>query len=158
MQNGSKHHGETVPAIPPDYLDAKALILAVERSRCVVEFDMTGHVLTANNNFLKVFGYSLDEIVGVSCELFIKAGERGSFAQKELWSGLNKGEFYSGEYRQVGKNDRQVWLQATWNPCVRSERHSIQSCRVCERHHVSEAFIGRLQEPDQGAQRVAGHD
>ena len=118
LQNGSKRNGETMPVIPPEYLDARARILAVERSRCVVEFDMSGHVLTANNNFLKAFGYTLDEIEGLSYELFSEAGERGSLTQKELWSGLNRGEFYSGEYKQMGKEGRLIWLQATWNPVL----------------------------------------
>ncbi len=118
LQNGSKRNGDILPAIPPEYLDAKARILAVERSRCMVEFDMTGHVLTANSNFLKLFGYTLEEIEGISSEQFSEAGERDSFAHKELWSGLNRGEFFSGEYKQIGKDGRLIWLQATWNPVL----------------------------------------
>ena len=118
LQNGSKRNGDILPAIPAEYLDAKARILAVERSRCMVEFDMSGHVLTANNNFLKLFGYTLEEIEGVSSEQFSEAGERDSFAHKELWSGLNRGDFFSGEYKQIGKDGRLIWLQATWNPVL----------------------------------------
>lgn len=118
LQDASKRHGNVVPVIPPDYLDAKARIQAVERSRCVIEFDMTGHVITANNNFLKLFGYTLDEIEGINYEVFSEAGERDSLAHKELWYGLNRGEFYSGEYKQIGKDGRLIWLQATWNPVM----------------------------------------
>ena len=116
LQNSSKRNSEIMPVIPPEYLDARARITAVERSRCVVEFDMTGNVLTANDNFLEVFGYTLDEVEGISYELFSEAMERGSSAHKELWSGLRKGQFYSGEYKLMGKHDRVIWLQATWNP------------------------------------------
>ena len=118
LQNGSKRHAGTAPVIPPDYLDAKAQIRAVERSRCVVEFDMKGRLLTANHNFLRAFGYTFSEIEGVSYELFTAVGDRDSPAHIELWSKLNRGEFDSGEYKQMGKDGRLIWLQATWNPVL----------------------------------------
>ena len=97
-------------------LDAKACMTAVHRSRCVVEYDMEGRVLFANTNFLELFGYSLEEIKGASCEIFLEPAERGSLSQHKLWEGLRRGDYTVGEYKYLAKGGRVVWIAATVNP------------------------------------------
>ncbi|MCS3498091.1 methyl-accepting chemotaxis protein [Bradyrhizobium japonicum] len=91
-------------------------IEAIGKSQAVIEFSMDGKVLSANENFLGALGYTLSEIVGKHHSMFVGAGERDSEAYRAFWAGLNAGEFQSGEYQRVGKGDRQVWIQASYNP------------------------------------------
>jgi methyl-accepting chemotaxis protein len=91
-------------------------IEAIGKSQAVIEFDMSGHVLTANDNFLHVMGYTLPEIVGKHHSMFMPAEERDGAAYREFWAGLSRGEFQSGEYARIGKGGRKIWIQASYNP------------------------------------------
>ena len=91
-------------------------IEAIGKSQAVIEFDMDGKVLTANQNFLAALGYTLSEIVGRHHSMFVSADERDGEAYRAFWAGLNAGEFQSGEYQRVGKGGRQVFIQASYNP------------------------------------------
>ena len=91
-------------------------IEAIGKSQAVIEFDMTGKILTANENFLGALGYSLAEIQGKHHSMFVAPGEKESAAYREFWASLNRGEFQSGEYQRVGKDGRDIWIQASYNP------------------------------------------
>jgi methyl-accepting chemotaxis protein len=91
-------------------------IEAIGKSQAVIEFDMQGHVLTANANFLGALGYSLAEIQGRHHSLFVPQDQRDSEAYRAFWANLNSGEFQSGEYERVGKGGKQIWIQASYNP------------------------------------------
>ncbi len=91
-------------------------IEAIGKSQAVIEFSMDGHVLTANANFLGALGYSLAEIQGKHHSMFVPSNQRGNEAYRAFWASLNRGEFQSGEYERVGKGDKQVWIQASYNP------------------------------------------
>jgi len=91
-------------------------IEAIGKSQAVIEFDMAGHVLTANENFLGALGYSLIEIQGKHHSLFVPSDQRDGEAYRAFWANLNRGEFQSGEYERVGKGGKQIWIQASYNP------------------------------------------
>lgn len=94
------------------------LIAAMNRSQAIVEFDISGRIETANENFLTVTGYTLDEIKGQHHSLFCDPSYAESQDYKNFWSKLNRGEFDSGEYKRVGKNGREVWIIASYNPIL----------------------------------------
>jgi len=91
-------------------------IEAIGKSQAVIEFDMDGKVLIANENFLGALGYSLSEIQGKHHSMFVQSDERSSEAYRAFWANLNRGEFQSGEYQRVGKGGREIWIQASYNP------------------------------------------
>jgi methyl-accepting chemotaxis protein len=91
-------------------------IEAIGKSQAVIEFDMDGKILTANENFLQTVGYALSDIVGRHHSMFVAASERDGAAYREFWAKLSRGEFQSGEYQRVGKGGRQIWIQASYNP------------------------------------------
>ncbi|MEH6951963.1 PAS domain-containing protein [Nitrobacter sp. NHB1] len=94
-------------------------ITAIGKSQAVVEFGMDGKVITANDNSLKTFGYSLaKEIQGKHHSMFVEAGERGSTAYRDFWAKLNRGESQSAEYKRIGKDGREIWVQASYNPIL----------------------------------------
>ena len=91
-------------------------VAAIDRVQAVIEFELDGTVITANQNFLDIFGYSLDEIVGKHHEMFCEPGYAESQAYAEFWQWLGKGEFDSGEFKRIAKDGAEVWLQASYNP------------------------------------------
>ena len=91
---------------------------AISRAQAVIEFDMDGTVLTANDNFLKTLGYSLDEIRGKHHSMFVGPSERDSAAYQEFWAKLNRGDFDTGEYKRIGKGGKEAWIMASYNPVL----------------------------------------
>jgi methyl-accepting chemotaxis protein len=96
--------------------DAKGKIDAIGRSQAVIEFTVDGKILDANENFLNTIGYSLNEIKGQHHSMFVDPVESNSSAYKAFWASLGRGEYQLGEYRRIGKDGKEIWLQASYNP------------------------------------------
>ncbi|EEF24138.1 two component histidine kinase, putative, partial [Ricinus communis] len=93
-------------------------VSAISKAQAVIEFDMTGHVLSANDNFLDVMGYFIDDIKGEHHRMFCDPEYATSAEYKRFWQKLNRGEFDSGRYKRLGNNKKTVWIQATYNPIL----------------------------------------
>ena len=89
---------------------------AINRVQAVIEFDLTGKVLSANDNFLNTFGYRLDEVIGQHHRLFCDPAFARSPEYLAFWDRLGRGEFNAGEFRRVGKQGQDIWIQASYNP------------------------------------------
>jgi methyl-accepting chemotaxis protein len=98
--------------------EAKGKVAAIDRSQAVIEFDLTGTVLSANPNFLDVMGYRLDEIVGKHHRIFCEPEYAASDEYRQFWERLGEGQYQSGEYKRLGKGGTEVWIQATYNPIL----------------------------------------
>jgi methyl-accepting chemotaxis protein len=96
-------------------LDAQGQLQAIDRAQAVIEFDMEGHVLNANANFLGLLGYTLADIQKRHHRMFVTPEEAASPDYQTFWETLRRGEFTTGEYKRVGRDGRQVWIQATYN-------------------------------------------
>ena len=89
---------------------------AIDRAQAVIEFDLDGTVITANQNFLRIFGYGLDEIRGKHHKIFCDPGFAESPAYAEFWQKLGRGEYETDEFKRIAKDGTEVWLQASYNP------------------------------------------
>jgi methyl-accepting chemotaxis protein len=98
--------------------DLRDLVAAFDRSQAMIEFMPDGTIVTANDNFLKALGYSLDEIKGQHHRMFVEPAERNSAAYREFWAKLGRGEFDAGQYKRVGKGGKEIWIQASYNPVL----------------------------------------
>ena len=98
--------------------DIRGQMTAIGRVQAVVEYELDGTVRFANDNFLKSFGYSLDEIKGKHHSLFTEATGAGNAEHGLLWEKLKRGEFEAGQYKRVGKGGREIWVEASYNPIL----------------------------------------
>ncbi len=89
---------------------------AINKAQAVIQFDMNGTIVEANENFLNAVGYTMDEIRGKHHSMFMPAEERDSLAYKQFWAKLNRGEYDANEYKRIGKGGREIWIQASYNP------------------------------------------
>lgn len=96
-------------------LEAQGVRSTIERSHAVVEFDVQGNILTANDNFLQLMGYRLDEIRGKHHSMFLPPGAADSADYRIFWDDLRAGGFHSGEFCRLNRQGTRVWLQATYN-------------------------------------------
>ncbi|MGY4256825.1 methyl-accepting chemotaxis protein [Bradyrhizobium sp. USDA 4516] len=93
-------------------------IAAIGRAQAVIEFDMDGTIVNANENFLGAMGYSLAEIRGKHHSMFVPPADRDSVAYRDFWARLNRGAFEAGEFKRLGKGGKEIWILATYNPIL----------------------------------------
>jgi methyl-accepting chemotaxis protein len=96
--------------------DFQGKVDAIGKSQGMIEFNLDGTVITANENFLNVMGYSLNEAVGVHHRNFVEPSYGNSNEYRQFWEKLGRGEFDAGEYKRVGKGGKEVYIQASYNP------------------------------------------
>ncbi|GAB2176403.1 methyl-accepting chemotaxis protein [Dongia sp. agr-C8] len=101
-----------------EYADLRGKVDAISRSQAVIEFDLDGTIITANDNFLQTLGYTLAEIQGKHHSLFVEAGYKDSAEYREFWASLNRGEYQAAQYKRIGKGGREVWIEASYNPIM----------------------------------------
>ena len=96
--------------------DHEAQIAAIGRVQAVIEFDLDGTVLQANENFLATLGYRLNEIAGKHHRMFCDPAYAGSVDYARFWERLRAGEYIAAEFQRFGKGGKEVWIQASYNP------------------------------------------
>jgi methyl-accepting chemotaxis protein len=96
--------------------DHASQIAALHRVQAVIEFNLDGTIITANDNFLQAMGYRLDEIQGQHHRMFVTPETKNSATYRAFWEDLSQGEFRSGKYRRLTKHGRDLWLEASYNP------------------------------------------
>ena len=96
--------------------DFAGQLAAINKSQAVIEFDLEGRILGANENFLAAMGYALDEVRGQHHAMFAEPDYRQSAEYRAFWAKLGRGEYDAGQYKRLGKGGREVWIQASYNP------------------------------------------
>jgi methyl-accepting chemotaxis protein len=91
-------------------------IAAINKAQATIEFNLDGSIITANENFLRTLGYSLDDIKGRHHSIFVEPSFRESAEYKQFWRDLNDGKYQAAEYKRIGKGGKEVWIQASYNP------------------------------------------
>jgi methyl-accepting chemotaxis protein len=131
--------------------DCESQLRAVHKAQAVIEFNLDGTILTANENFLKAVGYSLEEIKGKHHSMFVDAAYRGTPEYRDFWEKFRRGEYDAGEYKRIGKGGREVWLQATYNPIMDMDDKPFKVVKfatdvTAQKHQIemSAAFKGAL--------------
>lgn len=104
--------------VPGKVGDAAAILAAIDRSQAMITFDMDGKILTANQNFLKVMGYGLDEVRGRHHSMFVEPTMRDGAEYNTFWQELRQGKFQARQFKRVGKGGREVWIEASYNPIL----------------------------------------
>jgi methyl-accepting chemotaxis protein len=98
--------------------DAGAVLAALSKSQAVIEFKLDGTIITANENFLKALGYTLEEIKGRHHSMFVEPAYKDSAEYRDFWAKLNRGEFQAAQYRRFGKGGKEIWIEASYNPIL----------------------------------------
>ncbi len=133
-------------------LELQGQVDAINRSQGVIEFTLEGTILWANNNFLNVVGYRLEEIKGRHHSMFVTPAYRESAQYRQFWEKLAGGEFDSGEYQRLGKNNWEVWLQASYNPVLGADGRPVKVVKF-----AADITQQKLQQLDFSGQITAIH-
>ncbi|WP_404488476.1 methyl-accepting chemotaxis protein [Pseudomonas sp. HT11] len=109
-------HKKTINTLQHTNAQQASLLDAIERSMAVIEFDLQGTVLRANENFLKTMSYRAEQIAGQPHRMFCTPAFTRSAEYNQLWTQLRNGQFQSGTFERVGGDGQSVWLEASYNP------------------------------------------
>ncbi|MGN0925088.1 methyl-accepting chemotaxis protein [Ectopseudomonas mendocina] len=109
-------HGSDLTRTIETSREHENLIKALQRSTAVIEFNLNGEVLTANQRFLDAMGYSLAQIQGKHHRIFCDPSEYNSPDYQRFWEQLRRGEFVVNRFRRLDSHGRDVWLEASYNP------------------------------------------
>lgn len=111
-------------------LDQAGKIAAINRSQAVIEFDMSGSIITANDQFLAVSGYELAEIQGRHHRMFCETEFAGSAEYATFWERLSRGEYLSGEFKRLRKGGEELWIQASYNPILGTDGKPLKVVKI----------------------------
>ncbi|MCC7634882.1 methyl-accepting chemotaxis protein [Stenotrophomonas rhizophila] len=117
----SQAHGAAGMAAQRRQAELEAQVAALHRVQAVIEFDLDGTIVQANDNFLQALGYGLDEIQGRHHAMFVEPAHAQSMEYRDFWAKLGRGEYDAGQYRRLGKGGREIWIQASYNPVLDSQ-------------------------------------
>ncbi|WP_100176526.1 methyl-accepting chemotaxis protein [Bradyrhizobium nitroreducens] len=110
--------------------DAQARLDAIGRSQAMIEFNLDGSIITANQNFLDALGYRLDEIQGKHHSMFVPADQRDTAEYKAFWAALNRGEYQAREFKRIAKGGREVWIEASYNPVLDGNGKTVMVAKI----------------------------
>lgn len=96
--------------------DRAGQVAAIRKAQAVIEFTLDGVILNANENFLAAVGYRLDEIKDKHHSMFVEPAQRSSAEYAAFWSALKRGEYQAAQYKRFGKDGKEIWIQASYNP------------------------------------------
>ncbi len=123
--------------------EMRALLAAIDHVQAVIEFDLGGHVLHANRNFLDLMGYRLDEIQGRHHRLFCEPDYAQSPAYHQFWEQLARGQVHDHEFKRLGKDGKVVWIRASYNPVFDPEGHPVKVVKFAT--DITEVRLQRAQ-------------
>jgi methyl-accepting chemotaxis protein len=98
--------------------ELEATVASISRSQAVIEFQLDGTIITANENFLRTLGYTLAEIQGRHHSMFVRPDFANSPEYREFWRSLNGGQFMAGKFQRMGKGGADIWIQGAYNPLL----------------------------------------
>lgn len=117
-------------AIAAQTADLEAKFAAIGRSQALIEFEPSGTILWANENFLGAVGYGLHEIVGQHHRIFMDPAERESEVYREFWRKLQSGQFVAQVFRRITKSGAEIYIQASYNPVLDASGKIIKVIKI----------------------------
>lgn len=132
--------------------DKQGQIAAISKAQAVIEFNLDGTIITANQNFLDAMGYTLDEVKGKHHRMFVDPNEASSQAYAEFWQNLGRGQFDTRVYKRFGKGGREIWIQASYNPILdmngrpfKVVKYATDVTRVIQTGAIAEQTVSSVQ-------------
>lgn len=114
------------------------ILTALDRSQAIIEFSIEGHILSANENFLRAVEYDLSEIIGKHHSIFVEPSYASSHEYKSFWEELRDGGFVTNKFQRVSKSGKTLWLEATYNALTDSSGKAYKVVKIATDITVSE--------------------
>jgi PAS domain S-box-containing protein len=93
-------------------------LAAIHRAQAVVEYELDGRIITANENFLRAMGCTLEAVQGQHHSAFVDSVYKSTAEYRQSWDKLARGEFVAGQFKRSGRDGRDVWFEGSYNPVL----------------------------------------
>lgn len=110
----------------------QGILRAIDLSMILITFSPDGDILSANDNFLKAMGYSLNQVQGRSHSMFCLPQWRDSRSYNSHWHRLKEGEFIVGRFERLTQSGKSVWLEASYNPVIDDEGRVVKVVKIAQ--------------------------
>ena len=129
--------------------DYAGQVAAIRKSQTVIEFGMDGTILDANEKFLQLLGYRLEEIRGQHHSMFVEPAYRESNEYREFWAALQRGEHHTSGYCLIGKGGREVWIRASYSPVLDVNGRPVKvinfATDITEQKNRTQDYVGQIE-------------
>ncbi len=102
-------------------LESSAAMEVMNNTAAMADFDAEGNILSANPNYLKLFGYAMDEIKGEQHKIFALRDDRNSETYRKFWKDIASGTAQRGEFRRLTKFGKELWVYGQYNPILNKD-------------------------------------
>lgn len=104
-----------------EVLEAQRTMAAIDHTYSIIVFNLEGTIVDVNENFLRLTGYTKEELIGSHHRTFCDPAYGKSNDYATFWHTLTRGEFQTGTYQRVAKGGKPIWIQASYNPTRNSD-------------------------------------
>ena len=87
----------------------------IDQHSIVVETDSRGTITFANQKFINICGYSIDQLIGKN-HRFLHGKDYDDWFWQKIYQHLNRGEIWQGEICNISADNQEYWLEATIVP------------------------------------------
>ena len=115
----------------PEIVSSADVLKALKKNAGYIVFSPDGYIQDANNIFLHVAGYTLDEIKGKHHKIFCESDYVHSQEYQTFWSELARGEAKNGNFRRKNKAGQAVYLEASYFPVADKSGKISSVVKVC---------------------------
>lgn len=109
---------------------------AIDARIPIIEFSTDGTIVSANQSYLNMFGYELNEVLNKKHSMFVPEHEHDSEEYRDFWDMLASSQICEGDFVRVGKNGKKVNLKATYYPLIDENGHCIRILKIAK--HVDQ--------------------
>ncbi|MBF7067678.1 PAS domain-containing methyl-accepting chemotaxis protein [Campylobacter volucris] len=94
------------------------ILNAISHTMAMIEFDINGNIISANENFLKTMNYTIDEIRNKHHSMFCLPEVVKSPNYAEFWRDLRNGKSRNGLFKRIAKGGKEIFLEANYIPII----------------------------------------
>lgn len=123
---GSGSGAKLVKVEEQELIDLRGQVKAISRTQAVIEFELNGTIVVANENFLNLMGYTMGEIKGQHHSIFVDSEFKNSQDYRQFWDRLGRGEFQAGQFKRIGRGGKEVWIQAVYCPILGEDNRPLR--------------------------------
>lgn len=97
-------------------IDYNGQLESLNKSQAIIDFDINGRINYANEIFLKLLKYDLEDILGKHHSILISEENKDSEFYANFWKKLSNGEFINDRFQYVAKDNTEIWVRGSYNP------------------------------------------
>jgi PAS domain S-box-containing protein len=94
------------------------IFTAINNTLATVEFNMEGRIIDANNQYLTMMNYTLEEIENKTDRIFADKANEPIELYNKFWQELNQGIPQRGDFKRITKDGREIWLNVSYTPAL----------------------------------------